>query len=483
MAMNTLNVNLPNPIRATTPPEDAQDVGPAAELPEDLSLPPLPSISSEDATPTPQFLAAAPVPQPAAPVPTFAPTQTKTTVTEDRKVIPAADRAAIDAAAKKQVNALTLMEEAERAANDVKIETNRAQAEELRVKRENYDSKIEAKQRELDDDIKFVANSRLDRGRIWKNASTSDRIMANVALLVGAVGQAADGQDNPAVKAMQSAIDKDIDAQKFDLLNRKDLLQEKKSLLGQLIADRNYSLNEAADLMKAGLYASTSKTLSDASLRQEAAGNKVLAAKYAQAAAALATESAAKRADMNASQVRKVTETEAVKPGQEKDYFSALPDERTRRDLENSLAAVKSSDRLYKFIKDNPSASKGMGVFATNLAKIKDTFGQIDPADAATRARFEQAVANAGRAALGAGVLTEQDMIFAARLAPSFGNNLEANLALAKGLGDNARAEANDFFNTREDVGVRTPPGLKALVAPTGAASAPSSYIPAGKGP
>jgi len=264
--------------------------------------------------------------------------------------------------------------------------------------------------------------------------------------LEGAVGQAADGQENPAVKAMQSAIDKDIDAQKFDILNRKDLIQDKKSLLGQLVADRNYSLNEAADLMKAGLYASTSKTLSDASLRQEAAGNKVLAAKYAQAAAALATESAAKRADMNASQVRKVTETETVKLAPKKGFFEGMPESQSGR-IVNSITDVKDAERFRDYIEKSKDDTKGLGLISKLYAQARSKFPNLDPADAEKMAKFQADIAKSAKAALGAGTVTDSDIRFGEKLAANYGYDAAANMAILQNRIDSKRSEVNDLIS------------------------------------
>lgn len=444
-------------------------------LEDPTAIPPTPvEVAVPPAAPTPTSDFERTSRAPAAPIPAFMEPNKETVVsTTTNRIAPKAMQD-YKTARTAEETALKLYGEKEIAAQDADTQLKQLQGEELGRIQDGFNTQILERRKELDGDIQAIKSSPIDSGRVWRNASTGDKVLAGIALLLSSAGQAMGAQGpNAGLQYIQKTIDQDIDAQKFDLLAKKDLIQEKRSMMSQLVADRGYTVEQAAEAMKIGRYGAASEQLKTAAERARNAGNEALAKKLESSSASIATKSAEKMAEL--SQIRENIETRNVKQAQEKDYFSALPDERTRRDLENSLAAVKSSDRLYKFIKDNPSASKGMGAFATNLAKIKDTFGQMDPADAATRARFEQAVANAGRAALGAGVLTEQDMIFAARLAPSFGNNLEANLALAKGLGDNARAEANDFFNTREAVGVRTPPELRALITSREASAVPGA--------
>lgn len=86
-----------------------------------------------------------------------------------------------------------------------KLETATSDLLKLREKAElEYQQKIEA-----------ISNRELDAGRIFRNMSTPNKIIAGLAIAAGAVGSALQGRgDNPAFNYIMNAINQDIDIQK-----------------------------------------------------------------------------------------------------------------------------------------------------------------------------------------------------------------------------------------------------------------------------
>ena len=82
---------------------------------------------------------------------------------------------------------------------------------------------------------KGVANQKIDPNRIWTNASTGNRVMAGISLLLGGLSQGlTGGKSNPAMDVINNAIDRDIDAQKAELGKKQNLLSINLAKYGRL---------------------------------------------------------------------------------------------------------------------------------------------------------------------------------------------------------------------------------------------------------
>jgi hypothetical protein len=99
----------------------------------------------------------------------------------------------------------------------------------------------------IDDQVKAVSdaivNGEVNPNRYYENQSTGNQITASIALALGGLGGALDRTGrNAAAETIQKAIDRDIDAQKENLAN-------KRSAMSQLMA-QGKSIDEAADIQK-----------------------------------------------------------------------------------------------------------------------------------------------------------------------------------------------------------------------------------------
>lgn len=100
---------------------------------------------------------------------------------------------------------------------------------------------------DIDTQIQNVTAQRISREdarkSFWAEKTTGEKILAGIALALGAVGAARTGK-NMAAEYINSAIDKDVEIQAKNIENKKDALNTKKSLLSQFIS-AGHDLNTA----------------------------------------------------------------------------------------------------------------------------------------------------------------------------------------------------------------------------------------------
>lgn len=67
------------------------------------------------------------------------------------------------------------------------------------------------------------ADGKIQPNRVWTEASTGNKIMAGIGLILGGMGSALTGQPNAALGIIDKTIDRDIDAQKANIDKQKSL--------------------------------------------------------------------------------------------------------------------------------------------------------------------------------------------------------------------------------------------------------------------
>lgn len=82
-------------------------------------------------------------------------------------------------------------------------------------------AKLDSENTKLTEDIQ---NSKIDPNRVWNSASTGNKVMAGIGILLSGIGSGLTGQQNMALGVIQKSIDRDIDAQKADLGKKENLL-------------------------------------------------------------------------------------------------------------------------------------------------------------------------------------------------------------------------------------------------------------------
>lgn len=96
--------------------------------------------------------------------------------------------------------------EVERAETKMKFDAD------FKGKMQSYEQSVE--------EYKQAAGEKVIPGRLLADMSTGQRIQTGIFMALSAYGSAMSGQENQALKVINNAIDKDIDAQKFNLENK-----------------------------------------------------------------------------------------------------------------------------------------------------------------------------------------------------------------------------------------------------------------------
>lgn len=123
------------------------------------------------------------------------------------------------------INAATVLQQ--QAQNNINRETSIAldqkQLATQQFQRQEAEKQANIEKARLDWDMKIKSaddkfrGASVDSGRMWRDSSTGSKIAAGVGIMLGALGQALTGQDNPAIKMIERAIDQDIDIQKANM--------------------------------------------------------------------------------------------------------------------------------------------------------------------------------------------------------------------------------------------------------------------------
>lgn len=80
-----------------------------------------------------------------------------------------------------------------------------------------HDARIDELHKENADLEQKVMNGKIDPNRMFNNMSTGSKLSAGIGIILGGIGQGLIGGQNEALKVINNAIDKDIDAQKQDI--------------------------------------------------------------------------------------------------------------------------------------------------------------------------------------------------------------------------------------------------------------------------
>lgn len=139
-----------------------------------------------------------------------------------------------------------------------------------------------------------IVDSKIDARRMWTEASTSSKISAAIGMVLGGIGAGMTGQPNTAAQLINTAIDRDIEAQKANLGKKQGLLAHH--------LQQGHTMMAAHQLARADLQDSAAALLQKESLKyagsKAAASAQVESAKLAQNAAVLRQQVAATGLDM-----------------------------------------------------------------------------------------------------------------------------------------------------------------------------------------
>ncbi len=131
--------------------------------------------------------------------------------------------------------------------------TSRASQEQLKAQQEaearrqaiakEWETRWQENQAAADRLTNDIATSKIDPQAFWQNKGTGQKIAATLGIILGGIGQAFGGGENQALKLINDAIEKDIDAQKANLGKKQGLLSA--------YVQKGHSIEEAARLARA----------------------------------------------------------------------------------------------------------------------------------------------------------------------------------------------------------------------------------------
>lgn len=154
--------------------------------------------------------------------------------------------------------------------------------------------KLAVEQKAYDDLSAKYMNSSINQNRIFENQSTNQRVMTGIGLFLGALSNAFTGQKdvskNPAVMAIDKAIENDIKSQEVNMAKMKEGLNIKNNRLSQLTAffkDKKMALREEYALHSMGIAAAIENQLGKSETLKNDAMAKQMVAKYRDTALSL----------------------------------------------------------------------------------------------------------------------------------------------------------------------------------------------------
>ena len=119
-----------------------------------------------------------------------------------------------------------------------------------------------------------VLNTKIDPNKIYSNASTGNRVLAGISILLGGLSQGLTGaKSNPAMDVINNAIDRDIDAQKADLGRKQNLLSFNMQKYGKLDAATAATRAQLLGITQAQISAAAAKSGSDVAISQARMAN------------------------------------------------------------------------------------------------------------------------------------------------------------------------------------------------------------------
>lgn len=95
----------------------------------------------------------------------------------------------------------------------------------IQQREQAYQERLKAIDDEQNQLMQKFATNKVDPNRVWNNASTGNKIMAGLGLVLSGMGSGVTGQPNGALEIIQKKIDRDIEAQKSDKDTSRSLFQ------------------------------------------------------------------------------------------------------------------------------------------------------------------------------------------------------------------------------------------------------------------
>lgn len=298
--------------------------------------------------------------------------------------------------------------------------------QQMEAKRAADMMRVESTQGEIDKAVTELSSTKVDPDRFFNQRGTGDRILAAISVALGTYGSAMTGADNVAFKMIQNAIDRDVDAQKTDIVTKRAGLQEKRNMLhdmeGRLGGDRD----AAEKTLKAAAYQRIGDSLMVSASK---AGNEVIKAKYK----TLADQAYLEKERFLAG-AKETTWSTTMQTGAGE--ARNMPEAQYKA----NTAAQKQLFYAGKLRNQIESGEIDMGYLAGLNRKLEGGLKQLSPEEAKFASRLRMAALNFGVKAAGTS-MAEQLRMDIQGLFPLGLQNKEAALAQIEALEEDANAE------------------------------------------
>lgn len=156
-----------------------------------------------------------------------------------------------------QMRAIQQEGKAKVAESNAIADAEKAKSDQLGKQQQAYEDAIKPIQAQADATMQAYADGKIDANHYFHESGTAGRIGTGIGLILGGLGGALTGQENPAMKFLNQQIDRDIDMQKANLGKQKSLYEFNLQRMGDARAAANMTRinlldKTAADINAAG---------------------------------------------------------------------------------------------------------------------------------------------------------------------------------------------------------------------------------------
>ncbi len=289
-----------------------------------------------------------------------------------------ADADKTHAAVQDSVRALA---EAETAKNAVSIKRAEAESASLdsfmadeNKRRAVEADKVALKEKDYQAEVDKMANTKLTNPHMFYGQSTGNQILAGIAVSLGALSQAMGqpGTKNVGIDAIQSALDRDVAMQKYNMDNQKDITNAKRTMYQDMV--KKYGDERAArSAYQEMVMTQVGKEFESRAL---ATNDPIIKAK-AQQAAAEADDKAAQAKLERSKILTENTREQKVAPAAERNkpvYVEAAEHDKLQARSE-FVSDIRKAQALYS----DPKYTKYTGLLNSSIEDVKGKFGGTLP--------------------------------------------------------------------------------------------------------
>jgi hypothetical protein len=370
-----------------------------------------------------------------------------------------------DEAFKKQGMAVASEAEAEIARNNAATIEAQAVAqreakflEEETARQQREQDAIDERQAKLDAISEEYSDMNLDSNRFWNNKSTGDKILAAIAIGLGAMGQAQSGGENQALNIIQGAIDRDIEEQKHNIAKAGSNVATQKGLFSDVLRRTGDERLARLKTHEMGL-----KAVAGQYLQLKAQANNDFVRAKADQGLALVEQGLVKNRVDQAATVSTSVKDVVAKPAAPIEVPSTIG--APLRDAATKLNVWKNLEEEYAKV-GKARLEDIAGPIDQTQQNIYKMLGWAVPADAAAlRAETDIARFKFVKAMTGAGVNVEELRQYE-KILPNLSNNPETAVAIIKSLRQSATRDLRQLVESETRLNPQYAPSIMRAYGP-----------------